>query len=201
MFFTRKFSGYGLFYIFDQTVNAMNAKEKLLTEAAKLFASKGFSETGTDEIVRNSGVAKGLLFYHYKSKEGLLQAVLVRAWEVIRNSCEVDIEDKSPHRTLRTLIKQMTRSLEKDHDYRKLYMAVLLNKSLTHKLDVALKNPSEAYYETIIQLFRKIGKKNPQRWALSFDIHFKGVSYGYMTEPKTFPLDDTRQMMVDMFTR
>jgi len=179
----------------------MNAKEKILTEAIKLFASKGFSETGTDEIVRNSGVAKGLLFYHYKNKEGLLQAVLERAWEVIRKSCEVDIEDKSPHRTLRTLIKQMTRSLEKDYNYRKVYMAVLLNKGLSQNIHTELNNPSVAYHDVTVELFRKTGKKNPQRWALSFDIHFKGVSYGYMTEPKTFPLDEARQMMVDMFTR
>ena len=179
----------------------MNAKEKILTEAVKLFASKGFAETGTDEIVKNSGVAKGLLFYHYKSKEGLLTAVLEQAWEIISQSCEVDIDEKAPKRSLRTLIKQMIRSLEKDFDYRKIYMAVLLNKSLTNKLDLALKNPSEAYHDEVITLFRKSGKKNPQRWTLSFDIHFKGISAGYLTDPGAFPLDEARQMMVDMFTR
>jgi AcrR family transcriptional regulator len=179
----------------------MNAKEKILTEAVKLFAANGFTETGTNEVVRKSGVAKGLLFYHYKSKEGLLRAVIERAWEIISQSCEIEIDEKAPKRSLRILIKQMIRSLEKDYNDRKIYMAVQLNRSLVQKLETEVKDPSEAYYETIIRLFRKMGKKNPQRWALSFDIHFKGVSAGYLMDPGSFPLDEARQMMVDMFTR
>ncbi len=179
----------------------MNAKEKILTEAVKLFAANGFAETGTDEIVRRSGVAKGLLFYHYKSKEGLLAAILERARELIRQSCAIEIDNKFPKRSLRTLIKQMIRSLEKDYDYRKVYLAVLLNKGLSQKLEIEMEDPSEAYHNTIIGLFRMMGKKNPRRWALSFDIHFKGISTGYLTDPGLFPLDEARQMMVDMFTR
>ncbi len=179
----------------------MNTKEKILAEAVKLFATKGFAETGTDEVVQKSNVAKGLLFYHYKSKQGLLKAVLGQAEEIIQKSCEVDISGQSAQRALRSLIRQMVNSLKKDRDYWQVYSAVLLNPGLTEKLNTELRHPSEAYYHIAPGLFRKMGKKNPKRWTLFFDVQFRGIASGYLTSPKSFPLDDARQMMVDMLTR
>jgi len=179
----------------------MEAKEVILQEAVRLFSAKGYSETSTDEIILNSGISKGLLFYHYKNKNGLLNATLEYGWQIIRKTCEVDTTEKSAERALRTTIKQMIASLKKDYDYWKVYTAVLLNPELSKKLDISLHNPSEAYYNLTIGLFRKMGKKNPERWAFSFDIHFRGISFGYISDPKSFPLEQAKQVMIDMFTR
>lgn len=179
----------------------MEAKEKILQEAVRLFSTKGYSETSTDEIILNSEISKGLLFYHYKNKDGLLNEILEHAWQIIREACDIEATEKSAERLLRSIIKQMTDSLKKDYDYWKVYTVVLLNKSLTKKLGIELKNPSEAYHDNTIDLFRKMGKKNAERWAFSFEIHFKGIAFGYISEPKSFPLEQAKQVMMDMFTR
>jgi len=179
----------------------MKAKEIILQEAVRLFSEKGYSETSTDEIIWNSGISKGLLFYHYKNKDGLLNTILEHGWQIIWETCDVDTTEKSAERALRATIKQMIASLKKDYDYWKVYTAVLLNPELSKKLDISLHNPSEAYYNLTIGLFRKMGKKNPERWAFSFDIHFMGISFGYISDPKSFPLEQAKQVMIDMFTR
>lgn len=179
----------------------MEAKEKILLEAARLFSKKGFADAGTDEIILNSGTSKGLLFYHYKSKEGLLTAVLERSWEIIAASCTVDASDKSAGIVMRKLIKQLTGSLKRNNDFWKVYTAVLLNHYRLGNLDFTASSPSEKYVEMAEGLFREMGRKNPERWAFSFDIHFKGICFGYLAEPKTFPLQKGTQVMVDMFTR
>jgi len=179
----------------------MNSKEKILQEAIRLFSVKGYSETSTDEIIVTCGISKGLLFYHYKNKNGLLNAALERAWQIIREACDTDTSEKSAERELRTIIKQMTGSLNNDYDYWKVYLAVLLNTELSKKLDIDLHNPSEAYYNLTVDLFRKMGKKNPERWAFSFDLHFRGITFGYISEPKSFPLEQSKQVLIDMFTR
>ncbi len=51
-------------------------KESILEAAAILFARKGFNETSMSEVSKISGVAQGTIFYHFKSKEGLLLAIL-----------------------------------------------------------------------------------------------------------------------------
>jgi TetR/AcrR family transcriptional regulator len=44
--------------------------------AAKLFAERGFHATSVRQIVEAAGVAKPTLYYYFRSKEGLAQALL-----------------------------------------------------------------------------------------------------------------------------
>jgi AcrR family transcriptional regulator len=49
---------------------------KLLSEAIRLFAAKGYRATSTREIVEAAGVTKPMLYYYFQSKEGLLAAAM-----------------------------------------------------------------------------------------------------------------------------
>ena len=55
-----------------------NLKEKIIQTAIKKFSKEGFSNTSMDEITKESGVSKGLLFYHFKNKEELYLQALSR---------------------------------------------------------------------------------------------------------------------------
>ncbi|GAA2047799.1 TetR/AcrR family transcriptional regulator [Williamsia deligens] len=51
-------------------------RERLLTAAAELFAEREFGEVTVADISARAGVAHGLLFHHFGSKQGLYRAVL-----------------------------------------------------------------------------------------------------------------------------
>ena len=56
---------------------ARASKKGLIMKTAKqLFAEKGYDATGMEEIASNAGVPKSLIYYHFKSKEDLLNAVI-----------------------------------------------------------------------------------------------------------------------------
>jgi hypothetical protein len=46
-----------------------------------------------------------------------------------------------------------------------------------------------------------MGKMNPVRWAFFFDVQFRGMYFGYISDPKHFPLENAKKVMIDMFTR
>ena len=39
---------------------------------------KGYDETSTNDILDEIGIARGTLYYHFKSKEAILDAVIMR---------------------------------------------------------------------------------------------------------------------------
>jgi len=51
---------------------------RILTAAHDEFAKRGFDGARVEEIARRAGVNKQLVFYYYRSKRGLFQAVLAR---------------------------------------------------------------------------------------------------------------------------
>jgi len=51
-------------------------KERILEEAEKLFAVKGFEGTGIEEIAHNVGIRKSVIYYHFKNKEEILRTML-----------------------------------------------------------------------------------------------------------------------------
>jgi AcrR family transcriptional regulator len=59
-----------------------NSRERLLETATELFAEKGYAGASVREIVEKAGVSKPVLYYYFKSKEGLFYAILEWATEV-----------------------------------------------------------------------------------------------------------------------
>jgi TetR/AcrR family transcriptional repressor of nem operon len=74
---------------------ALETRDKILGEAARLFALKGYHDTKLDEVQRAAEVTTGAFFHHFNGKEDLGFAVLNRHME--RRRLELDeIEKELP---------------------------------------------------------------------------------------------------------
>ncbi|MFO7862821.1 MAG: helix-turn-helix domain-containing protein [Salinivirgaceae bacterium] len=54
----------------------MNKKNIILQAALELFAKEGFNATSTRKVALRANVSEGLIFRHFKNKNGLLEAIL-----------------------------------------------------------------------------------------------------------------------------
>ena len=57
---------------------AEERKNEILDVAERLFGTKGFDNTSTNDILNEIGIARGTLYYHFKSKEDILDAMIER---------------------------------------------------------------------------------------------------------------------------
>lgn len=57
-------------------MNIPNARERILAAAVKIFAEKSFEGSRIDEIAREANVPKSLIYYHFKSKDDILQVLM-----------------------------------------------------------------------------------------------------------------------------
>jgi TetR/AcrR family transcriptional repressor of nem operon len=74
---------------------AVETREKILAEAARLFALKGYHDTKLDEVLKAAEVTTGAFFHHFGSKEELGFVVIDRHMERRRQLLE-DIEKRLP---------------------------------------------------------------------------------------------------------
>ncbi|MCK7612680.1 TetR/AcrR family transcriptional regulator [Roseibium sediminicola] len=58
------------------TVRASSAKERILTTANKLFYAEGIRAVSLDVIAEKAGITKKTVYYHFKSKDDLIEAYL-----------------------------------------------------------------------------------------------------------------------------
>lgn len=51
-------------------------KKELIKTAYELFITRGYENTSIDEIIAKAGIAKGTYYYHFESKEQILEEVI-----------------------------------------------------------------------------------------------------------------------------
>jgi len=62
------------------------SKKTLILETAKdIFSQKGYDDSSMDEIALKAGVPKSLIYYHFKSKDELLQEVISNFFKEYEN--------------------------------------------------------------------------------------------------------------------
>lgn len=74
---------------------AEERKSEILDAAGELFAQKGFDGTSTNDILEKVGIARGTLYYHFKSKEEIMDALIERINTRILGAAREIAADKS----------------------------------------------------------------------------------------------------------
>jgi AcrR family transcriptional regulator len=109
---------------------AVQTRRALLDAAAQLIAERGYRGTTVSDIVERSGLSKGTFYWHFKSKEDLLLAVLEERIDrplielIERLKTASANEDMAPEATA-LFLELMTPGRETillDHEYRALAM-------------------------------------------------------------------------------
>lgn len=111
------------------TPQGAESRERLLRGAIDLIAERGYSATSVDAICRHAGTAKTALYWHFKSKEGLLNAIIERVNEDwIREISESTNAVGSPAERLDTLIAQLRGIVEHKPHLLRLLLSILLER-------------------------------------------------------------------------
>lgn len=85
-------------------------REYVVATAAELFLRRGIANTSMDDVVRESGVAKSNIYYHFKSKDSLLAAVVDHQVQIFEKTV-VEPVLKAPSPTVIEGLKRYVTSL------------------------------------------------------------------------------------------
>ena len=69
----------------------MSAREAILKAAAELAAKEGVTALGVDRVNQHAGVSKGSFFYHFKTKEEMIHALVAQVSAQCMGNVERDV--------------------------------------------------------------------------------------------------------------
>lgn len=72
-------------------------RNEILDVAERLFCTNGYDNTSTNDILAEIGIARGTLYYHFKNKEDILDAMIDRILdETIRKAGNIALDESMP---------------------------------------------------------------------------------------------------------
>jgi len=148
---------------------------KILESALELFAREGFKTTSTSKIAKHAGVSEGLIFRHFKNKEGLLEAIIKEGEERARLLFSDIVFETDPKKVILKTLETLSpaKIAQSELDFWKLQYKIKweLERYGEHKM--------EALHLALISAFTKLGYKEPELESLQLQLTLDGLATRY----------------------
>lgn len=131
-------------------------QEKILDSALELFAKEGFHATSTSKVAKHAGVSEGLIFRHFRNKDGLLQAILGEGERRLKAIFADIVMETKPEEVIRKTITMTDQIDQSDYDFWKLQY------KLKWELEVSNDKKMEPIQMALTNAFKKLNYDEPE---------------------------------------
>lgn len=186
--------------------DAEQTRLKIIAAALELFSRNGYSNTTLAMIADSAGFSRGPIYWHFKSKDELYEAVLAYSQapleQLIARSRKLADE---PRVALEHFIDDWFRLLLEDRWYRQSF-EILLNKTeLTAQMASTLKRERKLTRD-MVQLLEALVERSqqtpgtgncqsPRSLALLLYSSLMGITHTWLLSPKLFSLREQTPFM------
>lgn len=102
------------------TTAQVDKRRVILDAAVRVFARQGFHTCRVSDIADEAGVAYGLVYHYFSSKEAILDTLFLERWDVMLEAIRaVDVSDSSPREKLHAIASFIVDSYRHDPDLMK----------------------------------------------------------------------------------
>jgi TetR/AcrR family fatty acid metabolism transcriptional regulator len=99
---------------------AVDKRRLILDAAVRVFARRGFHACRVSDIADEAGVAYGLVYHYFQSKDEVLDTLFLERWDVMLDAIrEVDAQDVPAREKLRAIASFIVDSYRHDPDLMK----------------------------------------------------------------------------------
>jgi TetR/AcrR family fatty acid metabolism transcriptional regulator len=95
----------------DRSTSLPDKRRVILDAAVRVFASKGYHTSRVGDIAEEAGIAHGLLYHYFSSKEQVLETVFRENWgELLDAFARIEASDAPPLEQLGAIAKTLLRA-------------------------------------------------------------------------------------------
>ena len=168
----------GYFGIALRLLDMTEKEEKILNAALELFANDGYNATSTSAIAKQAGVSEGLIFRHFESKKGLLQALAEMAENRVNQLFAPIVFESDPRKVIRRLIELPFHIDRSEYDFWRLQFK--LKWEAEHHQPQKMK----PLLDKLAWAFAELGYPHPEEEALLLNQIIESIATAILREGK-----------------
>lgn len=190
---------------------AEQTKKDILHAATQIFSAKSVAKTTLEDIARAAGVTRGAIYWHFKNKkeifDALYEALHRPLIEVILDDLEKD--HPNPLQQLEELCVQLFVDLDKDEQKKQALKLFLVKCDYSGEMEQFKQKHDEKKKEkqqAFCRFFEKAKKKgklsqdsDPALLTVAISSYMRGIVHEYMDNPGRFNMQKDAQKLMRIF--
>lgn len=175
-------------------------EERILNAAAELIIRYGYDKTTVDEIAQAAGVSKGTIYLHFKSKEDLFEALILREsdWVTLRFFERLDADPRGV--TIFTVYLHGMLLLDKSPLLKAIYIRDrrILGDWVRHLRDTPAYGQAMSVTVEFIRHFQELGLLRRDLDPETVTYLLTALRYGILTIDNYLPSDQAAPSVADL---
>lgn len=178
-----------------------DSERRLLAAARTTFARLGVDRATVRDIAREAGVAQGLLYNYFRSKDDLLRAVFLEGTRDVAAAVGAGAAGGPPGERLERLIRRSLEIVRERRDFWQLSYMLRHHPRTAAVLGDELPAWTTAVRGQLETLLREVGHHDAAALSHVLFAAIDGVAQHYVMAHDRFPLDEAADCLVAHFGR
>lgn len=181
-------------------------RELILNTALEVFASHGFHGSSISMIAQRAGIAKGLLYNYFESKEDLLRAIIDEGLKDVLGTYkplfENNItEDRLTPEMFKDVFRKIFAAIRENMNFWRLYYAIVMQPGIMEMVMKDFEGMMFTHLELLERYYKKQGSQNPRADALHAYILFDGIMINMIQPHNEFTVEELEQLVLSGLER
>ncbi len=175
-------------------------KKKLIMDAAlEYFAREGYYTTTIEDITKHAGISKGLIYNYFKSKEELLNEIMLKGAANIVKLLDKDRDGILTEDEFKFFINETFKLIENNTEYWKLYFAILNQPNIQKVIEENIFKSYPILLKSVIMFFKFRNCFDPEAETLFFHALIDGICMNYISNPMLYPLEKMKSLIFKFY--
>lgn len=163
------------------------SRKRILEQALTLFAQHGYDRTTVRMIAQGAGIAQGLLYNYFRSKQEVLQALFEQSMSKVFESFAL-VTDQPPERKLETLVRGSFALVQRDRDFWKVSYGVRMQSAVLAELGPSLSMWTDSVRLGLTAILTEAGIAEPDLEARILFALIDGIAQHLVLDPD-YPIE------------
>ncbi|MEK6476016.1 helix-turn-helix domain-containing protein [Catalinimonas sp. 4WD22] len=173
----------------------MNTKDHIIATALELFSRNGYEKTSIREIARTANLSLGLMYNYFKSKDALLERILMEGLVDIKASFTFPRDSEDP---LKDLVENTFRILHEKRRHWRLIHSIRMQEATMKRFEAEQEEIKSYILTELSVILEKMGYTQPMPEAILLYASIDGLAAHFLLNER-YPISKMAALLVEKY--